>query len=230
MCQKLSLLICLTLLVSSAHPQNKQPADYDWDTKLKSIGLVDVCFWEPSIHYNLIYATPNNFLKKPLYNAKLTKAWLHPRAAKMLIHAQEYLQMEQPGLSLLVYDAARPMEVQRAMWEWGKRTNKDYYFADPAKGGGLHNYGMAVDVTLVNEKNEKLPMGTPFDFFGAESHTNKENDLLKQRRITPAEYQNRKLLRRVMESAGFTPVASEWWHFNACTRDEALKKYKLIDR
>ena len=224
------LVFYFCLLTFNCLAQNKPVAEYDWDAKMKELGLLDVCFWEPSIQYHLVYATADNFLKKPLYNSKLTKAWLHPQAVKMLFRAQELLQNEQPGLSLLIYDAARPIEVQRIMSDWAKKTNNTNFVADPARGGGQHNYGMAVDVTIVNEYGEWLPMGTPFDFFGPEAYTNNEDDLLKKRRITPAEYKNRRLLRRIMESAGFTPITSEWWHFNACTRDEAIKKYRLIDR
>ncbi len=227
---RIFIFFYLCMFVSCGNAQNKQNVEYNWDAKMKDMGFVDVCFWEPSIQSYLVYATSDNFTGKPLYNSKLTKAWLHPRAAKKLIHAQEILRKERPDLSILIYDASRPMEVQRKMAEWAKKTENEYYVADPAKGGGLHNYGMAVDITLVDEKGEWLPMGTPFDFFGPEANTDKEDDLLKRRRITPSEYKNRKLMRRIMEEAGFTSIASEWWHFNACTREEAKEKYLLIDR
>ena len=227
---RLYIIICLCMFTSCGNAQNKKNAEYDWDAKMKDMGFVDVCFWEPAIQNYLVYTTKDNFTGTPLYGSKQTKAWLHPRAAKMLIHAQDLLQKERPDLSILIYDAARPMEVQRKMHEWAKRTKNEYYVADPAKGGGLHNYGMAVDVTLVDKNGEWLPMGTPFDFFGPEAHTDQEDDLLKRRRISPSEYKNRKLLRRIMEAAGFSPIASEWWHFNACTREEAREKYLLIDR
>jgi D-alanyl-D-alanine dipeptidase len=218
------------LFSSCGKAQDKKTAEYDWDAKMEDMGFVDVCFWEPSIQYYLVYKTKDNFTGKPLYNSKLTKAWLHPHAAKMILRAHDLLRSERPELSFLIYDAARPMEVQRKMDEWAKRTNNEYYVADPAKGGGLHNYGMAVDVTLVDENGEWLPMGTSFDFFGPESNTDRESDLLKRRRITPSEYKNRKFLRRIMEEAGFKSVTSEWWHFNACSREEAMKKYLLIER
>lgn len=227
----LLICCCLCMVASGSYAQNKQTAEYDWDAKMKELGLTDVCFWEPSIQYHLVYATADNFLKKPLYNSKLTKAWLHPHAAIKLIHAQELLQKERPDLALLIYDAARPVEVQRVMADWAKRTNNLYFVADPSKGGGgQHNFGMAVDVTLVSDNGEWLPMGTPFDFIGLDAHTDKEDDLVKRRRITPSEYNNRRLLRQVMEAAGFTSITTEWWHFNACSREEANKKYKLIDR
>ena len=227
---RLLILFILCTITACSNAQNSKNVEYNWDAKMKDMGFIDVCFWEPSIQSYLVYATKDNFTGSPLYNSKLTKAWLHPHAAKMLIHAQELLRREQSEYSILIYDAARPMEVQRKMAQWAKQANSEYYVADPAKGGGLHNYGMAVDVTLVDENGEWLPMGTPFDFFGPEANTDKEDELLKRRRITPSEYKNRKFLRSIMEKAGFISVASEWWHFNACTREEAREKYLLIDR
>ena len=227
---RLLILLILCAFTSCSKAQNRNNMEYDWDAKMKDMGFVDVCFWEPSIQFYLVYATKDNFTGAPLYNSKLTKAWLHPRAAKMLIRAQEVLKREYPELSLFIFDAARPMEVQMKMSQWAKKANSEYYVADPSKGGGLHNYGMAVDVTIVDEDGSWLPMGTPFDYFGPEANTNKEGDLLKRRRITASELQNRKLLRRIMEGAGFTSVTSEWWHFNACSREEAREKYLLIER
>ena len=228
----LYLLLCsfVCLITSGSYAQNRTAVEYNWDVRMVELGLTDVCFWEPAIQCFLVYTTADNFMKKPLYNTKLTRAWLHPHAAMKLIHAQEILQQERPDLSLLIYDAARPIEVQRIMADWAKRTNNTNFVADPSKGGGQHNYGMAVDVTLVDDQGEWLPMGTPFDFFGPEAYTDKEDVLLKQRRISPSEYKNRQLLRRVMEDAGFTSITSEWWHFNACSSEEAKKRYKLIDK
>ena len=132
---------------------------------MKDMGFIDVHFWEPTIRVQLVYATPDNFMKKTLYRG-ITKAWLHPRAGKMLIRAQEQLRRERPDVSLLVYDAARPMSVQREMWAWAKRMNRTYYVADPSKGGGLHNYGMAVDVTLIDSDGKPSPLGTALHFVG----------------------------------------------------------------
>jgi D-alanyl-D-alanine dipeptidase len=167
-------------------------------------------------------------MNKAVYDG-LTKAWLHSDAAKKLIRAQQNLKRECPDCSLLVYDAARPMEVQRQMWELVKGTKNVYYVANPANQNGRHNYGMAVDVTIIDSAGRPLPMGTPFDFFGEEAHTDKEADLVKAGKITEAEFQNRRLLRRIMQQAGFTTVTSEWWHFNACSSEEAKRKYKIIE-
>ncbi|MDR3250702.1 MAG: M15 family metallopeptidase [Tannerella sp.] len=226
---RIFVVLSLCLFTFCVNAQKRKSNEFDWDAKMKELGLMDVCFWEPSIQSYLVYATNDNFTEKPLYNMKLTKAWLHPRATRMLIRAQDLLQEERPDLSLLVLDAARPMEVQREMGKWAKLTNNEYYIANPGKGG-LHNYGLAVDVTLVGSDGIWLQMGTPFDYFGPEANTDKEDELLRKRLITATELTNRRLLRRIMEKAGFTSVSSEWWHFNACRREEAAAKYILIDR
>lgn len=215
----------LFLLFSPAYFQAEATG---WDHILRQRGLVDVCTLDTSIQVHLQYATPDNFVGKVLYQG-LTRAWLRPEAAKKLLQAQKLLKKEHPGKSLLIYDAARPMAVQRRMWSLVQGTGKTYYVANPAKGGGLHNYGMAVDITILDEKGQPLPMGTPFDYFGKEANTDREEELVQAKKITPEEYANRRLLRRIMKQAGFTTVTSEWWHFNACSRSFARQNLPLID-
>ncbi|MDR1332736.1 MAG: M15 family metallopeptidase, partial [Tannerella sp.] len=175
----------------------------DWDRRLAASGFVDVQTLDASIRVQLVYATPDNFMKKAVYRG-LTKAWLHPDAARKLAKAQQALREAYPGYTLLVYDAARPLPVQQAMWELVRGTKNVYYVANPAKREGRHNYGMAVDATVADETGAPLPMGTPFDHFGEEAHTDSEAALLQSGRITAAEYRNRRLLRRIMLQAGFT--------------------------
>jgi D-alanyl-D-alanine dipeptidase len=200
----------------------------DWDKRLAGMGFVDICAMDSTIQVHLIYATVSNFLNKPVYEG-LTKAWLHPDAARKLVQAQQNLKREQPTYSLLVYDAARPMEVQRQMWELVKGTQYVNYVSNPANRNGRHNYGMAVDITIVDSEDRPLSMGTPIDFFGEEANTDKEPALVKAGKITGQEFQNRRLLRRIMQQAGFTTITSEWWHFNACSSETAKARYKIIE-
>ena len=198
------------------------------DTYLHNKGLVDIATLDSTIRVQLVYATTDNFMKEAVYTG-ITRAWLHPDAAKKLIAAQRLLKKEQPGFTLVVYDAARPMSVQRKMWALVRGTDKVNYVSNPSNGGGLHNYGMAVDVTILDPTGEPLPMGTPFDFFGEEAHTNNEEALLASGKITRKEFDNRRLLRRIMKSAGFRTIPYEWWHFNACSRAEARQSYPVLD-
>ena len=147
---------------------------------------------------------------------------------KLIVKAQEALKQLHPSYNLVVYDAARPMSVQKKMWNVVKGTPKYKYVSNPNRGGGLHNYGLAVDINIQDSLGQPLPMGTKVDHLGIEAHITQESELVRNGKISEAERQNRILLRRVMKEAGFRALPSEWWHFNFCSRDVARQKYKVI--
>lgn len=196
--------------------------------KLDSMGYVDIRDVDPDIAVEIRYATACNFTGEVLYD-DLDEAFMLPETARRLAGAQRALRELHPSFRLVVYDAARPFAVQRRMWRIASARGKSYYVANPAKGGGLHNYGAAVDVSVLDGNGVALPMGTEYDCFDAAAHTDRERDLVGQGIISREQLDNRLLLRSVMTGAGFRPVASEWWHFNLCSREEARKKYRLID-
>lgn len=197
--------------------------------KLASMGYINVQDLDPTIRVEMIYATPDNFVGEVLYD-DLVEAYLLPEAAEKLVKAHQLLKEKHPDYRFVVYDAARPMSVQKRMWEIAVQNGWSHdYVANPAKGGGLHNYGAAVDLTILDENGTPLSMGTAFDYFGKEAHTDKEQELVKQGKITEQELVNRLLLRGVMKEAGFTSISSEWWHFNHCSRKVAVEKYQLIE-
>jgi len=220
---KVSLLICILGLGSivALFSQTKE-------SEFAGKGLIDISVLDTTIQVSLMYATEDNFMGEAVYTG-ISKAWLHTDAAAKLVKAQKLLKEENPSLSLIVYDAVRPMSVQRKMWNLVRGTNKTNYVSNPAKGGGLHNYGMAVDVSITDKNGIPLPMGTAVDFFGEAAHINNEGELLKTGKITSEELANRQLLRRVMTKAGFRTILYEWWHFNACSRSEARQNYSLIE-
>jgi D-alanyl-D-alanine dipeptidase len=193
-----------------------------------SKGLVDVSRMDTSIHVSLKYATTGNLFNEAVYTG-IKGIWLHPDAASKLIKAQKLLKEKHPDYSLVVYDAARPMSVQKKMWNLVRGTHKTNYVSNPAKGGGLHNYGMAVDVTIADQYGKPLSMGSTFDHFGEEAHIDKEEILLQAGKISREAYNNRRLLRQIMRQAGFRTILYEWWHFNACSKEEAKKNYRLIE-
>ena len=183
---------------------------------------------EPSIFVSLMYARADNFVGCVLYD-DLREAYLHPEAAAALVAAQRKLKQLRPDLSLKVYDAARPMRIQQKMWNQVKKTAQRIYVSNPAHGGGLHNYGLAVDITLCNLKGDSIPMGTKVDHLGREAHIDIEAQLVAERKISQQARKNRQLLREVMRSGGFKPLRTEWWHFNFKSRAEAKQKYKVIE-
>jgi D-alanyl-D-alanine dipeptidase len=145
-----------------------------------------------------------------------------------LLKAQRLLKRKYPNYTLLIYDAARPISVQRRMWALVRGTDKTRYVSNPAKGGGMHNYGMAVDLTIADTSGHPLDMGTSFDYFGPAAWITDEAGLLRSGRISRAAYDNRRRLRAIMREAGFTTILYEWWHFNACHRPTARARYRLI--
>ena len=194
---------------------------------MDSLGLVNVTDLDSSLVVKLMYTQADNFTGEVLYD-NLTEAYLHPDAAYALIEAQKALKELHPSYSLIIYDAARPMSVQKKMWNVVKGTSKYIYVSNPSRGGGLHNYGLAVDISILDDKGTPLPMGTPVDHLGREAHITEEAVLVAQGKLTEQERENRLLIRQVMKEAGFHPLPSEWWHFNFCSRDVARQKYKVI--
>jgi D-alanyl-D-alanine dipeptidase len=194
---------------------------------LDSLGFIDIQKLEPSILVDLKYATDDNFTGKAIYS-DLHQAYLHPVATAKLVKAQQMLQEQHPGFSLLVYDAARPLSIQRLLWESVKDTPLSRYVANP-ETTGLHNYGMAVDLTIADTLQIPLDMGTPFDYFGAKAGINHEDYFLTMGLLTQEQIGNRRLLRSIMRQSGFYAIEGEWWHFNACSLSEAKNRYLLIE-
>lgn len=191
-------------------------------------GLVDIQAIDSTIQVSLMYSRPDNFTGKVLYT-DLREAYLHPKAAAALAKAQQALKKLRPELSLKVYDATRPMSVQQKMWNVVAGTSKDIYVSNPRNGGGMHNYGLAVDITLCQAATgDTLDMGTQVDFLGPYAHIDDEEGLVSRHIITKEAKQNRELLRKVMREAGYKPLRTEWWHFNLVSRAEAKANYKAV--
>ena len=188
-----------------------------------------------------MYARTDNFCHRMLYH-DLRDAYVLPACADALRKAQAELKRRRPDLSLCIFDATRPMSVQQTMWDAVKTTPQYFYVSNPAHGGGMHNYGMAVDISICkaswNDASwregaakchiDTIPMGVKVDHMGIESHIDKEQELVSRGMISREALDNRRLLREVMRAAGFMPLRTEWWHFNLCTREWAKKNLKVV--
>ena len=191
-------------------------------------GLVDILSVDSTIQVSLMYSRPDNFTGKVLYT-DLREAYLHPKAATAVAKAQQALKKLRPELSLKIYDATRPMSVQQKMWNVVAGTKQQNYVSNPRNGGGMHNYGLAVDITLCQAATgDTLDMGTKVDFLGSYAHIDNEADLVSRHIISKEAKKNRELLRKVMSEAGFKPLRTEWWHFNLVSRAEAKAHYKAV--
>ena len=142
------LLLLFTLFAQPAKSQTGKT-----EVALSQAGYVNVRELDPTLQVSLMYARADNFVGSVLYD-DLRQAYLHPEAAAALVKAQKRLKQLRPELSLKIYDAARPMHIQQKMWNKVKNTSMKIYVSNPAHGGGLHNYGLAVDITLCDAKGE----------------------------------------------------------------------------
>lgn len=211
------MLCCLPL--STAQAQKSQKKLSPTAQSMAKQGFVNVLDYDSTIHVSLMYARSDNFTGRVLYS-DLREAYLHPMAAKALAQAQKELKRRHPHLSLIIYDAGRPMSVQQKMWNAVKGTSKNIYVSNPANGGGLHNYGFAVDISICNEHGDSIPMGTVVDYLGKLAHPEFESTFLRQGTISKQAVENRQLLREVMAVGGFKVLRTEWWHFNLKTRKQ----------
>ncbi len=91
--------------------QSETPKYTEMEHKLLDFGLVDIAEVDSTIGVELVYATPDNFLGHVLY-PEIHHAFAIPEMAQKLAKAQQRLKAIDPDLSLLIYDAARPLCVQ----------------------------------------------------------------------------------------------------------------------
>lgn len=171
--------------------------------------LVDIQSVHPGIRIEVLYATKNNFTKQAVYN--VPKCYLRRFAAERLAAVQK--DLEAMGLGLKVWDAYRPLSVQKKFWEL---VPDERYVASPVKGS-RHNRGAAVDLTLVDRNGVELEMPTKFDDFTEAAAADAP--------CSPRAAENRQLLRRVMRKHEFQVLPTEWWHFDAI----GWEKYGVMD-
>ncbi|WP_229217635.1 M15 family metallopeptidase [Massilia forsythiae] len=178
------------------------------------------------IAVDLRYATPNNFIGRDLY-APFDCAWLHRDAAAALERAVAWLAAHRSGHTLLVLDALRPQRVQQQLWDALAGTGLQPYLADPARGS-IHSYGMALDLTILDEEGRELDMGTGFDDMSALSHPALEARFLASGELAPGQAANRQLLRDAMFQAGFVGINTEWWHFDCGDRNLVRQTFRRV--
>lgn len=187
-------------------------------------GFVLVSDLVPGMVQEIRYFSTYNFIGDRIDGYEEPCALLTKEAARALKNASNEFNVM--GFRIKVFDAYRPVSAVRHFALWGLEDQdirmKPYFYPGEIKQElftkgyistrSSHSRGSAVDLTLLDMKTgRELDMGSPFDFFGKESHPS-------YRGITEAQYNNRMLLQKVMVRSGFEPLDCEWWHF--CLKDE----------
>jgi len=144
-----------------------------------------ICETIPDIIIDLKYMKADNFIGEPIYD----KAYL------------------------IVWDAYRPLEVQRVFWD---KVKDERFVAHPDKGS-KHNRGCAVDLTLADLNGMELEMPSKFDDFSNAARADRDD--------LSSEVEKRlKSLQSAMVKAGFLIENDEWWHFN----DTDWEQYDIV--
>src|SRR5882672_2705290 len=145
------------------------------------------------------YATADNFTGKQLYPAAHCK--LRRAVVARLAKAAKALRAQ--DRRLLLWDCYRPLSIQRELW---KRVPDPKYVADPGVGS-KHNRGAAVDVAVVDRAGKPVALPTRFDEFTIAAH--------RDHALVGDGGAEARALEKAMTDAGFVPLATEWWHFDA---------------
>lgn len=172
--------------------------------------LIDLQALIPDAVLDIRYATKDNLTGRPLY--PFPAAFLRRAAADKLAKAATDLRGK--GYRLVIYDAYRPLSVQKALWE----ANPDPRFvANPAKGSS-HNRGGAVDLALADARGKALEMPSAYDDFGPRARHGAAG-------VPPEARRRAELLKAALEAAGFVSLADEWWHY----RDADALAWPVLD-
>ncbi|MEO0942170.1 MAG: M15 family metallopeptidase [Cyanobacteria bacterium J06642_12] len=151
--------------------------------------------------------------------------------------AQQFVRQHQPSWTLLVFDAFRPIAVQRYMVQHTYRqllsdrhlqpetltpqqreavmSEVLEFWAIPSENPATpppHSTGAAIDLTLADAQGKAIDMGSPIDEISERSHPYhfRESSCPEDQQF----HHHRTLLFDAMEAAGFIGHPNEWWHFS----------------
>lgn len=196
-----------------------------------------------SIPQSIFRLTPHPYMSLGAPYLTGADPWvLRSSALRRLIQAQQYLFEINPQLQLALFDAWRPISVQKFMFDYtmqeicssrGIDINKlsinvditdvidevGRFWAQPSSNPLTpppHSTGGAIDLTLADMTGKTLDLGGEIDFIGAESTPDfykNDNSRIPCSKDQVFQYR-RSLLFTVMEKAGFVQHPNEWWHFS----------------
>lgn len=213
--KKFFLFIVAAVLFAGCEKQKDDPT-------LDRSGFVVITDVIPDAILEIRYYSTYNFVGARIDGYEAPIAMMTRQAADSLKAAADELKAQ--GYRIKIWDAYRPQRAVDHFVRWAKDLNdttmkavfypmedksllfeKGYIFA---RSG--HSRGSTVDMTLLEVATGKeLNMGSPFDWFGIESHP----DYMDFQASTDEIMANRRILWNAMLKHGFTMLDSEWWHF-----------------
>lgn len=183
---------------------------------------MDLCASVFPLKIDLAYAydhVPNIF--GSVYSEK-AHLWLHRDLAKIVALAARLCHQE-TGFSFVLYDGLRTSDAQAKMAESDIVKANPHWMEEPRllspPGAGAHPRGMAIDVTLADEKGALIDMGTVFDHLAENPHPDFNPAHRDYTHLAPAHRENRAILDRAMLQAAnaldfpLVLLPQEWWDF-----------------
>ena len=165
-----------------------------------------------------LYTAANAALEQG-YRLKIYDSY-RPNQATVDIYNKAELMTNQPVPELDIYGevheelpelAEGQTLTYRMLWEDGTYGLPNFL----AKGGSMHNMGIALDLTLERvDSGEELEMQSDMHDLSIYSVINRDND-------------EALILDNIMKAAGFGGLTSEWWHFqdNETRKNLSLNTY-----
>lgn len=181
--------------------------------------FVEVTEVIPDVILEIRYYSTYNFVGTRVDGYVRPLALLTRQAADSLKAVNDELKAK--GYRLKIWDTYRPQRAVNHFIRWAEDLNdttmKKVFYPMVDKSllfeqgyiyaRSSHSRGSTVDLTLIETATGKeLDMGSPFDWFGEESHPDYPCKLYMQSF-------NRLLLHDAMIRHGFEGIDSEWWHF-----------------
>ena len=201
--------------------QNIAPRCNAYDSSF--VRITDVI---PDAILEIRYYSTYNFVGARIDGYEVPMALMTRRAADSLRVVSDELLAQ--GYRLKIWDAYRPQRAVNHFIRWAENLQdtamKQVFYPMVDKSllfeqgyiyaKSSHSRGSTVDLTLVDAASGKeLDMGSPFDWFGEESHPDYKGEGLKVKGERDDWQANRQILWDAMLRHGFTMIDSEWWHF-----------------
>lgn len=156
-------------------------------------------------------ATDGTTIGEPFYHRNL--CMLQKDTIAKFLKAVE--RFAEDGYKVVIYDAYRPTSVQQ---RWFDVVRVHKWVANPAIGmGGIHDRGVAIDMSLMDENGVELDMPTAMHTFTEAS--------ARSASMTDEQRKNVDYMTKIMVECGFTYINSEWWHF----QDSLIANYLPTD-
>jgi len=200
--------VIISCSVSSSNQVNMTDAIDNGDS-ITNHELVDILTLDATFELDIRYATDNNFTGQAVYTPEEARCLLRKPVAEALVAV--HADLKEQGYRLKIFDCFRPIAVQQRLFEVVPDPD---YVAQPEFDengvpvrGSKHNRGAAVDLTLLKLDGSAVEMPTDYDDFSERAHP-ADPEMSEHHRV------NVNILADAMVKRGFTPIRTEWWHFD----------------